>query len=130
VKCLEKEEDLIEHLNKELKEKRPVLVLINWHPLYWHYFNIVGVDSERVFVLDGKDSCKYLWADIINLMDFERDPKIKSIKTLLKHLGWILELDIGRFNVLSLSDIDPKNFSSLAAPSVTLKESLGENRED
>jgi hypothetical protein len=97
------EEDMLKFVKKELKDK-PVIVLVNYAPLAWHYFSITDYEQNNdIFkCLDGRSTYDLKCDDLVEQMDFDKSNTIKYIKTALQYVGPILSVDIGRFNVIYL----------------------------
>lgn len=105
-KEFEKAHKLKDFLIEELKSK-PVIVLVNYGPLLWHYFLLVDYDqtSEEFKCIDGPHRCYAIDSEeLFRSMDFHKDKVTKYIQQTLDYLGrWPLAVDIGRFNIIYLS---------------------------
>lgn len=95
------EKEAIKHIKQQLDEGKPVMVLVNFAPLMWHYINIVSYENDNFKYLDTCGSIdNYSQEDLVNRMDFTKNSTTAAIKDVLKHVGWYLGVDIERFNTI------------------------------
>lgn len=97
----QREEAVVDHIKQQLDQGKPVMVLVNFAPLMWHYINIVSYDGSNFNYLDTCGSLSnYSEEDLLNRMDFTKNSTTAAIKDVLKHVGWYLGVDIDRFNTI------------------------------
>lgn len=105
-KQFENENEMLNFIKDQL-EKNPVIVLVNYDTLAWHYYSVIKHNkNDRSFTcIDG--TCRYERNSdqLKDEMDFEKTETIKSIKTLLQNIGPILSVDIGRFNIIYIENL-------------------------
>lgn len=97
------EDVMMNSIKKSLDRDEPVLVLINYAPLAWHYINIVRFDERSNIIhyleTDGVEYSMSL-ARLFALMDFDKAAQTKAIKWVLENFGSVVDVNIGRFNLI------------------------------
>lgn len=105
---------VLDGLQWEIRNGRPVIVLLNYSPLVWHYITLTGYDEETntfTYLNSNKTKNTITANDLADAMDFDKNRYIKSIKALLFYAGGWLEVDIDRFNyVICRSTSDERDF--------------------
>lgn len=106
-------EELLRAINHQINIlQKPVIALVSYGPLMWHYITIYkynyGSDIEYLNSSSRKENI-YTNSNsnhegLLNQMDFEKDLSTKAIKTALKYFGWIIGVDIGRYNIIHWED--------------------------
>ncbi len=97
------EDHLIETIKATLNNHKPVIVLVNFAPLAWHYINLISFDetSNKFEYLETNGSIYEITTEkLIKDMDFDKNTQTKAIKCGLETLGACVDVDIGRFNLI------------------------------
>lgn len=98
---------LFGRIKTELDNGRPVIVLLNFGPLMWHYVTIISYNEDVFSYLETSGNIyTYRKDELVERMDFEKNPTTAKIKTALKHVGWYMGVDIDRYNLIYLTAND------------------------